>query len=276
MIIEEKGRIIAALPYVIHRKWGFTISDLPPLVKALGPWLAPEKNKISAQHKYYEKLIQGLPKLAGFSQAFHPGVTNWLPFYWHGFQQTTRYTYILDLADLDRVYQGFNRNVRRNLKKAEVRLKVRHDLGLEVLYRLMKQSFERQGKTLPISLDLLIRHDHALSSHEARQFFFAVDEQNRVHSAAYLVWDSKRAYYHLSGDDPALRVSGSSILLTWEAIRYAKEVLQLPVFDFEGSMLPSVEPIRRQFGARQEPYFVVWKNFNPLFGFLDRLRKWRG
>src|SRR5689334_24058521 len=39
-----------------------------------------------------------------FFQAFHPSSSNWLPFYWSGFRQTTRYTYVIeDLTDLNRV-----------------------------------------------------------------------------------------------------------------------------------------------------------------------------
>ena len=56
--------------------------------------------------------------------------------------------------------------------------------------------------------------------------FFAVDEFEKIHSVVYLIWDNKTAYFHLAGDDPALRNSGASILLTWETIRYAREVLK--------------------------------------------------
>lgn len=37
--------------------------------------------------------IDNLPKFDYFNMNFHYSITNWLPFYWRGFKQTTRYTY---------------------------------------------------------------------------------------------------------------------------------------------------------------------------------------
>jgi hypothetical protein len=134
-------------------------------------------------------------------------------------------------------------------------------------------SFDRQGLPMPYSGAQFARHDAALAANGARQLFFAVDAQERIHSAAYLIWDKQAAYYHLSGDDPALRESGAGILLIWEAIRYASEVLGLACFDFEGSMLPAVERIRVQFGAVQTPYFFVWKYGSRTFELLEKLKR---
>ena len=125
---------------------------------------------------------------------------------------------------------------------------------------------------MPYSWAQFARHDAALAAHGARQLFFAVDAQHRIHSAAYLIWDQQAAYYHLAGDDPALRESGAGILLVWAAICYASEVLGLACFDFEGSMLPAVERIRVQFGAEQTPYSFVWKYNSRLFELLEKVK----
>ncbi len=266
VVIEEKGKVVAVLPYVIRKRLGMTLATMPPLVKMLGPWLAPEKRSLSDQHKYYQRLIEGLPKLASFDQGFHYRVTNWLPFYWNGFQQTTRYSYQLQLDDMERVWSGIKGNVRREIKKAEETLTVRHDLGLEEFYRVAMLSFGRQGMKHPYSLDYLKKLDEALVKHNARELFFAVDAEGQIHSVVYLIWDRMGSYFHIAGDDPDLRDSNAGKLLVWEAIQYTKEVLNLPQFDFEGSMLPAVEPLRRRFGAEQVPYLRVWKDWNQGVG----------
>ena len=74
-------------------------------------------------------------------------------------------------------------------------------------------------------------------------------------AVAYVVWDGNAAYYLLGGADPALRTSGASSLLLWEALRRARDVTD--VFDFEGSMLAPVERFFRGFGAVQTPYLRV-------------------
>lgn len=69
------------------------------------------------------------------------------------------------------------------------------------------------------------------------------------------------------------RNNGAGILLIWEAIRFTKENLGLDTFDFEGSMLPNVEAIRRQFGAVQVPYFTVWKYNSSLLKLLQKIKR---
>jgi len=274
VLAHEAGRVVAALPYFFKQKGPFRYITMPPFVKMLGPYLLPEfRGVLKKEHGLLDKLIRQLPNFAAFKQNFYPTATNWLPFYWRGFRQTTYYTYRLHgLHHLAQLEAGLNRNLRRNIQKARQLVRVVHDLPPEEFFRLNKLSFDRQELALPYSWAQFARHDAALAAHGARQFFFAVDAQGRVHSAAYLIWDQQAAYYHLSGDDPALRASGAGILLVWEAICYASEVLGLACFDFEGSMLPAVERIRVQFGAVQTPYSFVWKYNSRTFELLEKLK----
>lgn len=274
VLAEEAGRVVAALPYFYKQRGPWRLASMPLFVKMLGPYLLPEfRGVLKKEHGLLEELIKQLPPFTSFKQNFYPTCTNWLPFYWNNFQQTTYYTYRLHgLQELLRVGAGLNRNIRRNIQKAAQQVRVVHDLAPAQFFQLNKMSFDRQGLSFPFSLEHFQRYDAALAAHEARRFFFAVDAQGRIHSAAYLIWDKQAAYYHLSGDDPALRESGAGILLIWEAIRYASEVLGLDCFDFEGSMLPAVERIRVQFGAVQTPYFFVWKYQSRWFRLLEQLR----
>ena len=269
-VVQQGEQIVAAMPYFRKKKGPFRYLTMPHFCKHLGPYLHPEFQGLKFEHKFYEALIGQLPAVHASKQEFHPSVTNWLPFYWRGYRQTTRYTYQLNLeAGLEAVYQGFNRNVRRNLKKAEKELSIRLDMPPADFFNINLLSFQRQGIAPPYSRELFLQHDEALAQHQSRQIFCAEDAQGRIHSAAYLIWDGQAAYYHLSGDHPDLRNSGAGLLLVWEAIRYTHDVLQLPMFDFEGSMMPNVEAIRRQFGGRQAPYFRVWKYDSRVYRLLD-------
>ncbi|MBF9236693.1 GNAT family N-acetyltransferase [Hymenobacter sp. BT683] len=274
VLVEEDNRVVAALPYFYKQKGPFRYVTMPPFVKWLGPYLLPEfRGVLKKEHLLLEELIRQLPNFAAFKQNFYPTAVNWLPFYWQKFHQTTYYTYRLHgLQQLAQVEAGINRNIRRNIQKAQQQVRVVHDLSAEQFYKLNKMSFDRQGLPMPYSWAQFEQHDAALATNGARQMFFAVDAQERIHSAAYLIWDQQAAYYHLSGDNPALRESGAGILLIWEAIRYASEVLGLDCFDFEGSMLPAVERIRVQFGAVQTPYFFVWKYNSRAFELLEKLK----
>lgn len=274
LLILENGKIIASWPYFFRQKYGFRYSVMPPLTKFMGPYFIAEKRSPKYAHKICEKLIGQLPKTALFLQNFHYNFTDWLPFYWTGFQQTTRYSYVLeDLSDLDRVYQNISNDYRNNkIKKAEQHLKVVSNLSIEAFFEVAMMSFERQNLPLPFDFGFFKKYDAAMAQNNARQLFFAIDEQNRVHSVVYLLVDHDRAYYHLAGDNPDLRDSGASILLIWEAIKHTRNKLGLTIFDFEGSMIKPIERVRRQFGATQKPYFEIKKYNSRLFKILEGLK----
>ena len=54
-------------------------------------------------------------------QNFHYGITDWLPFYWEGYRQTTRYTYML--KDI--------RNTKSNIGKYEFQYPTEHHKSRE-------------------------------------------------------------------------------------------------------------------------------------------------
>lgn len=272
-IVRKGEQIQAFLPYFLKKKGPFSYITMPLFVKWMGPYFLNKPKTLQEEHQLVETLIKQLPTIDGIKQNFHYQITNWLPFYWRDYQQNTYYTYQLYLDNLDEVYERCNRNIRRNIKKAENNLRIVHDLSIETFYQYNKMSFDRQGLKMPYSFAQFYKHDKALAKHNARQVFFAVDEQDKIHSVAYLIWDGRSSYYHLSGDDPNLRQSGAGIFLIWKAIQYTKEVLSLNLFDFEGSMIKSVEQIRRQFGAQQRPYFYVWKYHSKWYKLLDSIKK---
>jgi len=260
--IEKSSSIVARLPYVIKRKQGLKLLTMPKLTQTLGPWLAPSTAKYSkqlAQQKdLINSLIEKLPPFDYFSQNFHYSIQNWLPFYWKGFSQTTRYTYTLNnLTDLDSLWADFQENIRREIRKAKKKIVVRSDLSLQKFIYLNELTFKRQGIDLPYTKELVHRIDKACIDHQSRKIFFAEDSQGVIQAAIYIIWDQKSAYYLMGGSDPDLRNSGANSLLMWEAIKFASTVTQS--FDFEGSMIEPVERFFRAFGAKQVPYFQVSK-----------------
>jgi lipid II:glycine glycyltransferase (peptidoglycan interpeptide bridge formation enzyme) len=275
--IEKGGQIFARLPYVIKRKYGLTMLTMPKLTQTLGPWLRPYPgkyaNKLSEEKELMDELIDRLPQFDVFKQNFHYSIVNWLPFYWSGFEQTTRYTYVIkSLIDLDQVWNEFDSNTRKRIRKAKKEVFVHNDHSVNEFLDLNEMTFQRQDLSLPYSRDFVRRIDKACVEHNCRKMFFAKDHKGRLHAAIYLVWDDQSAYYLMGGSDPNLRNSGAMSLLMWEAIQYAATVTN--TFDFEGSMIESVERHFRSFGAKQKRYFQVTKiNSLPLKAYRD-IRSW--
>lgn len=260
--ISHDGRLVARMPFVISQRYGLRRITMPPLTQTLGPWLYLRKaayaKQLGEQKELMTELIERLPHHDFFRQSWHWSVTNWMPFYWKGFRQTTSYTYLLDdLTDIDALWSGMQPNVRGDVKKARSRfnLVVRTEPDLDRFVTIHGLTFKRQGRKLPYSGEFIERLDAACAAHDARRMFFAQAPDGKVHAALYLVWDDESAYYLMGGADPALRHSGATSLLVWEAIQFAASVTKQ--FDFEGSMVESIERFFRAFGAKQMPYFEV-------------------
>ena len=270
----DKGRPVAALPYFVKQKGPFRYATMPPFVKWLGPYLLPElRGQLAAEHRLFKALIDQLPPLAAFKQNFYPTTTNWLPFYWAGYRQTTYYTYrFSNLADLPAIEAGLNADVRRSIRKAAKTLHVVHDLDPRLLFDFTPAIYQKQQLPVPFTWSQFKRLDEALAVHQAQKYFFAVDADGHVHGAALLVWDAQTAYFQLAADDPTRPPAETGKFLIWETIRYAATVLKRSCFDFEGSILPGVEYVRVRFGATQVPYFFVWKDNSRAFALLEGLK----
>lgn len=281
VLVEKGDQILASMPYTMRQRYGLNVISQPALTQTLGPWLRPSTAKyarrLSQEKDLLQKLFEQLPKFAHYQQNWHCTRTNWLPLYWLGYEQTTRYTYRLeDLSSEEQIWGELQENIRREIRKASNKegVKVRTDLDIEAFLTLNEKVFARQNMALPYTRDFVRRLDKAAAQNQARKIFIAEDEQGRHHAGVYLIWDDNTAYYLMGGGDPDLRNSGATSLCMWEAIQFAATVTKS--FDFEGSMLEPVERFFRAFGAVQTPYFSISKTNSKLiktYRFLQEIRK---
>ena len=260
VLIERHGEVAARLPYVRKQRFGFTVLTQAPLTRFVGPWMRPSDGKPGArlgnERELMTELIAALPRFDAYRGSFAPAVTNWLPFYWAGFDATLRYTYRLDdLSDPERLLADVAKSTRKHIRRAAQHVEVRTDRGVEDVLRINRKVFARQGLAVPYSDALVHRLDRACRDRGVRTVLTAVDEQDRVHAATYLVRDDTTTYMLFGGVDPEFRSSGARSLLVWEAIRRAGEKTRS--FDFLGSMIETVERFNRAYGARQVPYLFV-------------------
>ncbi|TRU02513.1 MAG: GNAT family N-acetyltransferase [Microcystis aeruginosa Ma_AC_P_19900807_S300] len=264
VIIERDKEIIASMPYLITKSLGLIFVSQPKLTQSLGPWIKKSNSKyakrLSLEKDLMNQLIDKLPEFDSFHQNWNPNMTNWLPFFWKGFTQTTRYTYVLPLiSDPQKLWEDLQENIRTDIKKAQNKYKliIRSDLPIEDFIKLQQKTFKRQNISMPIPLELIERLDQECTKRNIRKMMIAVDEMGRHHAGIYIVWDHQSAYYLMSGGDPSLRNSGATSYLLWEAIKFASSVTAS--FDFEGSMIEPIERFFRAFGAKQTPYFSISK-----------------
>ncbi len=237
---------------------------MPEYTRTMGVWFNPSIKEELYRKELYRKqkictyFIERLPGHRSYLQLFDPSFTDWLPFYWKGFKQTTRYNYILpDIADPDRLWASFNK-IKSDVKKAQRRfgLTIKRGVSIDELIRIDKETYKRQSIKEPGTAPLK-RLAAAAKERNQGDIWGAYDAEGRLHAVLFFVWQESSTYAIACGRASDIPNTCATTLLIWESIRFASTVSK--AYDFHGSMLPGVEFINREFGAVQYPYFQLHK-----------------
>lgn len=274
---KKDDQIVGVLPFFLSKMKGLPVSMMPLLTPTLGTWIIYPPQAQNAKLRSWEKrvvddLIRQLPTVVFFQQKFHFRFQNWLPLYWQGYQQTTRYSYrIKDLSNIEQVYQNFAGRLRTTIRKAAEQVTIQESQDIDQFYQINQLSFSRQGKSTPYSLDFLKRLDETLQRQKQRTIYIAKDAAKNIHAALYIVWDTQMSYNLMAGGDPKFRNSGAMQLLLWQAIQDASRRGQ--AFDFEGSMIESIAFSFQSFGGELVPYYEIFKAKNRFYDLLWQFRR---
>ncbi|MDP8241071.1 MAG: GNAT family N-acetyltransferase [Candidatus Hatepunaea meridiana] len=219
---------------------------------------------LSDQMDYLRILIQTLPQDGKIDVLCHPNFTNWLPFYWANYKQTTRYTYIVEpLFDEKQLFKNIRSNVRTDVNKAKRKgLIVEESMDFDLFWEVIQKTYFRQDKYPPIRksyLEKLYRESHARGYGKILTSF---DEYRKPYATLFYVWSFGTAYFIISGADPDIRNVGSSSHIYWNGLLDAAKVAER--VNFCGSMMPQVETLLRAFGGKQTPYFSISKDNTPF------------
>lgn len=269
LLVENDQKILAAIPYYQPL---LDVISMPPYTQTMGPWFASEADdmkyttRLGRRQALCVDLIRNLPYCTSFLQQFPYTFTDWLPFYWTGFRQTTRYTYVLhDIADKERLWENMASNTRRNITKAKEKngIVIKRGILVDDFLSVFKATFQRQHKPIPKDINILIQLIEKCRERNQGDIWGGYDASGRIHAAVFVVWQKSSAYYIAGGGNPDLRDSGAHSLVMWEAIQFVSQYTQ--TFDFEGSMIPGVERFFREFGAKQMPFFTITRGKLSLF-----------
>jgi len=257
--VEEDGQIVGANAYHRLSKLGYTFSKMPMLTQHIGPWISPKVARDSDRMNILRSLARQIRSVDWWTQNWSTAHTNWLPFYWEGFRQTTRYTYrITDLRNIEYVWSQLSKSKRRDIRRAKS-----GDFGITFdsepqpndFLDLTWGTFARQNMEPPYSRDFLSRLLRASEDRGQSRIIIARDKDGNAHAAALAVWDHETLYYLVGGSDPQFRNSQAGSMCIWEIIRLAAS--QGLAFDFEGSMIEPIEKYFRGFGAQRVPYYTI-------------------
>lgn len=276
---EKNGQIHAAFPYFVKKEFLFGKQIcLPPLTQKMGPYIFYEKNlvshtkKISYEHECYNQIIEELPKFDLFDVNFEQSYKNWLPFYWDGFKQTSRYSYqIHNIKDYESVKKGYAKSKKYEIPKAQKILTLKYDLSADAFYDYFSDVVKDRGDEPSYSRETFRAIYDAVYEHKAGRCFYCEDAEGNIHALNLTVWDSQTAYYLIAMRKKEFNTSGGTEFLVDETIKYVSQFVD--TFDFEGSMIKGVEASYRNYGGIQTEYYNISKDNRILVPFLMDCKK---
>ncbi len=268
VIIEKGGNIFATMPYLLTKKLSIVSIHHPMLTQTMGIYFNYPKNqkyykKLSFEKEMIEKILEQLPKFDRFSQSFNYTHTNLLPFHWAGYDINVSYTYVIEDTNIEKLEKNFETDIRRRRRKAEKNgIKVYESKDIKKFYELNKMTFIRQNKDIPYSFEFIENLYNNCKENNSCKMFFAKDKDGTVIAGNFLIYDESTVYYLMGGIDPDKKDLGGMDVVQFESIKLALNSGRK--FDFEGSMIESIEKYFRSFGAVQKPYFVISKTPSKL------------
>jgi hypothetical protein len=263
VLVKKQDKVVASMPFYRKKKALFNIITMPKHAQTMGVFLTYPKGqkyetRLSYEKKIMQSLIDQLPKVDYFNQTFHYTITNWLPFYWKGYTQTTNYTYLIEnLSDIEAVFKKFSNGKRKDIAKSKEIVEIKFDLSAKEFYENHKMTLKKQNTEISYSFEHFSRIYSNVYRYNSGCTLYAVDKVGNIHAGVLVVWDKNSGYNLITTFDPSFRNSGASTLLIYEMIKFI--ATKTDRFDFEGSMIESVEKSYRQFGAKQKPYFDITK-----------------
>jgi len=161
-------------------------------------------------------------------------------------------------------------NVKKNINKAKKNIIIKSIHDTLLFYNLLEKTFKRQGLKTPYSYELINQLILTSINKNQGELFFAVDNDNCLHSTLFFVWDSESAYLIAAGNDDKYRNSEAPSLLYWETIKFLSG--KTKSVNFCASMIKPIEKFIRAFGAEQTQYFEI-KKYNSKLAKLKQAFK---
>lgn len=262
---DRGGNPTGVLPYYLTKRFGMRAIVQPPFTAYSGPWLLyPDEPQMkrpavySFETKTLTNLIRQLPKCAVYRQCFHPAVSNWYPFYWKGYRQTTRYTYIFEnefIAENDNVLGS---TIRKKIKRNKQIVRFFEIDDPREISGLYRRSTARLGISIDHDEPVFHRLFAALKQREQSVLLGLREADNpTILAAMAIAYDRHQASFLWSGNAFPPGFKYLNYMLFAECLRWCAD--RGLAVDLEGSMHEGMERVLRSFGGTRTPYFQVSK-----------------
>jgi len=249
----------------------------PMLSKYLGvlffPFDGNEYMKESKRRNVLKALIPFLKKIRTFNYTFSTEFNSYLPFYWENFRDTTHYTYQIDLLNNDKesLFRGLYSKLKTEIMYAEKNnYRLVDSVAFNDFYFVLEKTFKKQGGDAPWKYDKLEQYVNILKKTKNIELNGVYcNSSNKLIAVAGLLYDDRSCYLIFNGVDyENIKRGANEFLIFYSIVSMLKKSNR---FDFEGSMIDSIESFYRKFGGERVSFMHIYNN-NLLNYFFAKLR----
>ena len=178
------NEIIAAIPFFYHRQYLFKMLSSPiasAMIQNLGPIIPNYDDLKQDKREFYfrefqkelDKYIYSRIKPHAVTVVTSPNLIDVRPYIWTNYQVIPKYNYVKSIENLDRIWEGFKKQLRKNIVNAEKK-GVEFEEGDLDSYNSIIESLsmrlEEQELELPVSDEYMLDLYHMFYPDNLRVF----------------------------------------------------------------------------------------------------------
>jgi hypothetical protein len=273
-----EGKIVGRLPYVLSKRYGMPVIDMPTLTHFLGPAIdegrGNETTRLIKRISIAKALIARLPKTASLWMKFHREITDTLAFQDAGFLNIVQFTSEIGPAPDSQLWAGMRDTARRVIRRAGERYVAVELDDPDAFMSFYEDNIRDRGLRNNYDSALCKKIMAECIQRGAGRILAAVDEGNGLHAGVFTVWDHSTEYY-LMTTRKRDSDNGAISLLIWNSIKHASE--KGLTFDIDGFSNSGDIQFFTRFGGIVKPRYCIQKSslmfrsINSLFP--DRQRR---
>lgn len=273
-IVKNKGDIVGAIAYYVGNRMGIRFSIMPQLTQTGGVWMHPKvADQIDLSYNIIHQIEQHFKNnhITWYYQQFDPRFNSYRFFKANKYKIKERVTFrIINNNNIKAVRNAFHKNKMRQLKKSERNLvSISYDCSAEAFYEFRKKCLEQKGKSIVYTKEYFLHlYEESIKRNQGK-ILVAKNLDGKIIAGVYLVWDKKVCYYLIPSYDSKFSKLGGMAAVTYHSIIYSSKYSE--IFDFEGSMEPSIALSYKQFGGIPCKYYSVERFFNPLVKVISKI-----
>ncbi len=256
IVVKNEDEWVAIFPINQNRKFGLEYALQPMLTQFMGVMLSSEVNSpgrmFESEKTILKSLISKIPeKYKVFDFNFHPNNTYVLPFYWAGYNLTTKYTYWLKVSqDSENLKSRFSKSIKQDLKHA-----VKENLQYSESENIDELSSFLVAKNLRSASEVIVLKKLWSEIIKPKLGFIAQvkDDEGKTSCAAAILKDGDKFVYFLCSSASESKKGANSFIIL-SVIEKIAQMKGVNYFDFEGSMIESIEHYFRGFSPEQKAY----------------------